>query len=421
MLRSKQAESAQSLKRGIADPTVDMFRVVLQQLGRDVENAVQDPKNPAHARPALWRLQTERWSLTRDIVERIRPGPYENSAYLLTLAEEAAAIEGYLRREAAPPLAGLSEFASRTLIGTTNEPLGHARSSLVGGRYVVVMVSGAMMDFLYQAAKAVVLSWNEETPPKGWRFAFSGSSNNSAGSSGKASSAQSALSADLLQDAIGTWLYDGYPRLLQSALPPTPYIAPLAVLTTFAERFVLAHEYSHVIFDHLRQSSAEIDDEVETEDSIDDKRAKRWRLEARADIVGARILAASAALYDGAPAITSLTGAAFAMKSYELWEQALQIAVLGDRHWLSGTDRHPPFEWRRELLERVYAEADQDHDEAPPDLASLFLATRTLDQLWERVAPRLQAQFRAGRRPHSTWASEERRLHLQSRLVGANS
>src|SRR5690554_360523 len=44
-------------------------------------------------------MERLRWARTRDIIQRVAPGPYEDATYLEMLARQAASVEIILRRE----------------------------------------------------------------------------------------------------------------------------------------------------------------------------------------------------------------------------------------------------------------------------------------------------------------------------------
>ena len=98
-----------------------------------------------------------RWALTRQIIERVNPGPFEDPVFLEMLARQAASVELALhpsdREGAISP-----QVLSRIIVGTIGQPRSEAYSAAIGNAALIAMSAG-MMEFKYQCAKAVVLAW----------------------------------------------------------------------------------------------------------------------------------------------------------------------------------------------------------------------------------------------------------------------
>lgn len=111
-----------------------------------------------------------RFQRTREIIDRVEPGPHEDGVYLEMLARLAASIEMHLASIALDEL--VPAALGRVLFGTTGEPRSHASTTLLGDVPVIVMSAG-MTSAYYQISKAVVLSWKLTTPAEGSAVAFS--------------------------------------------------------------------------------------------------------------------------------------------------------------------------------------------------------------------------------------------------------
>jgi hypothetical protein len=332
-------------------------------------------------------VETERrrWARTRDILERIQPGPHEDENYVAMLAHQAAAIE--LTIESWSGFADRNpDLCSRILVGTTVAPRSQGSARLVGDGVVIEMSAG-MIDLLYQSAKAIVLSWKRTDSNEADRpLSFSTSVDD----------VEEVLNAtpypmELLFDTLAAWLYEGRYRADHSHAPPPEYHPPLKLLINGAERFVLAHEYAHAIFDQLLAMPG------------DD--ATSWDRELRADTFATTVVARSSREFDCLPATIALQGAVVAMRAHDLLDAAVQMARIGRETGSSASDSHPSFEFRREVLEQAFVKMSDDADEAREQLPGLQKPSITLAQLWDRVAPLLQAQFRAGRGLHPIWSA----------------
>ena len=72
--------------------------------------------------------ERQRWSKTREILERTQPGPHEDANYIAMLAHQAAAIElGITERSAITERN--PDLLSRIIIGTTVEPRSHGSTT----------------------------------------------------------------------------------------------------------------------------------------------------------------------------------------------------------------------------------------------------------------------------------------------------
>jgi hypothetical protein len=328
-----------------------------------------------------------RWRRTEEIIRRVSPGRYEDPVFLEMLARQAASIEYVLK--------GLSrEDLSRILLGTTGEPRSEGYSAAVAGQ-AIIAISAGMMDFMYQTAKAVVLSWKRKTPPQGVLFSFSVRPEDTA-----EVLAHDPYPTDLFHDTLVTWLYEGRPRAPQSRLPDPGYHPPLALLINGAERFVVAHEYGHALVDQL--GIIPLPDQPALDPSAP---ATPWMRELRADAFAFVTVSESAHELDLLPTNMALEGAVVAMKAHQLFNRAVSIARTGAAGTDEGSASHPPFERRIAQLQQFYVAGHPDPTKAPKDLPGMLAPGQTMEQLWERVAPRLVAYYRAGRPLHPIWSA----------------
>ncbi|HEV3173100.1 MAG TPA: hypothetical protein VGZ32_22325 [Actinocrinis sp.] len=342
-----------------------------------------------------WRYDSarerERQSLTREIIERVNPGPYEDPRFMAMLARQAASVELAVRGGIGTQ--ATAEVLERIIVGTTGEPRSEAYSEPVAAG-VVVAVSGGMMEFLYQGAKAVALAWPPTNPAAGY----------AQGVSVLPERIEAALATDpypieLLRDTLTAWLYEGRPRAIHSRLPPVEVHAPITLLINGAERFILAHEYGHALIHHLHVLAPDA--------AVPGDCSEAWRREFAADAFAVQAVVASSRTLDRLPANMGLLGAMLAMKACEIFDEAFVIsATTGDQPKAPAVSlSHPPFTQRRALLETLYvARHDRNPTAARLDLPGMRAGSDTLDLLWARAAPEVAAA-KAGRVPHPIWSA----------------
>jgi hypothetical protein len=325
--------------------------------------------------------ERRRWARTREILERISPGPHEDPTYVAMLAHQAAAIELVLG-DWAGSNGPASELARRIIIGTTALPRSEGSSALVDGTAVIEMSAG-MIEVLYQSSKAIVLSWKPVESDEGpIRF-------DTAPEKIAEVLDHDPEPTDLLFDTLVAWLYDGRHRVRSPKMPPPRYHPPLKLLINGAERFVLAHEYGHALMDQL---------------ASDGKPLSSWDRELRADAFATLAVARSSAELDRLPPAVALQGAVVAMRAHDVLDGAVQIALHGQELGSVSSKTHPSFVDRLAVLEQLFLEWADDEQAAREQLPGLQVPARTLAELWRRVTPGLRAQYRAGRRLHEIWS-----------------
>lgn len=167
------------------------------------------------------------------------------------------------------------------------------------------------------------------------------------------------------------------------------------------ERFLVAHEYGHVVQDdhaqELRRRFLNDTDEV----------TYSWGQEAAADIFGARV-AVQAALDSGSDLSVAYTGVEITFGALELVERAVSVVkhgrvVIDD----AGSATHPPLRERRQMLRDFFpsmvtkAQADMAADAmtAAQDFADV------LDLLWSEMEPAFVSLFDRKFTAHPMWGT----------------
>jgi hypothetical protein len=391
-LRERQAEWARGLP---IEPSDNVLDDALLMAGNREAGSVRDGR---YIRAGAFKYEAAqeeaRWAMTREILRRVSPGPHEDPRYLEMLAREAASVEYILAgdRTASDRSGVPAEILSRILIGTTGAPWSEGYSASIAGMAIII-VSAGMMSLMYQTSKAVVLAWKQKTPPKNRTVAFSTSREDT----------EDVLKHDpypveLFHDTLVTWLYEGFPRASHSRAPAQPYQWPLTLLISGAERFVMAHEYGHALIDQLN---------VTTRDGQTlgfPPAPTSWDRELRADAVAIAAVVQSSRELDQLPSNMALQGAIVAMKVHQVLGQALAIATRGVAGPDVGSASHPPLERRIAQVQQTYLQHLADTERVRDSIRGMLVPSQTIEQLWERVAPRLTAYYRARRVLHPIWS-----------------
>lgn len=331
-----------------------------------------------------------RWSRTNAIIDRTQPGPHEDGTYLEFLARQAASVE--LTLEGLDPDGPIRDCLDRIVFGTTAEPTSQATTWWLEGASAVALSAG-MVYAMYQAAKAVVLSW-KPVPRKDGRgggVAFSALTEDT----------RAVLDADdapvrLLADTLLSWLYTGRARPADSQAPPPIYHPPLALLTAGAERFVIAHEYGHALIDQFAVPIPWIADASDLPEMA---------VELRADAFATIVVAESAGVWDSMAPNMLLQGAILAMKIHEIADRALDLALGGDGDPEWGSETHPPFDLRASQVIEVYRAFVSRVEDDRLDVRPLFVPAETADLLWERARSVVERTLAQGRPLHPMWSA----------------
>ena len=146
---------------------------------------------------------------------------------------------------------------------------------------------------------------------------------------------------------------------------------------------MLAHEYGHAVDQLAPRGDA----------------VTSWDREIRADLFGATVVAQSSRQLDLVSPTIALQGAVVAMRAHDVLDAAHQIARHGQETGSKDSPTHPSWRRRLSVLEYFFLKAGGEEEQLP----GLRVPAVTLGQLWDRVAPLLREQYRAGRRLHSIW------------------
>lgn len=328
-------------------------------------------------------MERLRWARTRDIIHRVAPGPYEDSTYLEMLARQAASVEIILSQaHTGQPSAKIESLCKRLILGTLPSLSPTASTSKVRN-YSTLFVSGGLIDFLYQLAKYVLLSWD-----------INRGDDRIIRTDGRPDTMDRVLAEkpEIIDQLIKTYLafiYEGRPRCKGGIAAPPEIHTPLQVLVNFNERFILAHEYAHTLFDAIGgEQSLTMTERDE---------------ESHADVMAFFLVNESGLVLDGMPPVVSSQGIFFVLAAMETLRRAVDLARHGEVRKDEGFASHPPVAQRHALMKNVYLQkiSDKDDDQS---IDGALTPTRSLLHLWQHLESPLIEQHRRGRPLHAMWA-----------------
>jgi hypothetical protein len=376
IIRRRQRNEAVDIPTG---SSVDARSVALARVA-DYERSAHEDGPYLRVGPFRYDrdIERRRWAWTREVIDRCDLGPLEDGNYFSLLARQAASVEMLLTNPEANP--SMSLAARRIVFGTTGKPSSHA-SAVPALDAVAILVSAGKIYFVYQSAKSVVQAFFPKEPPEGGLTSFSSRLEDVAKVLDRDRTA-----ADLLARLMYSWFYHGVARPPDSTAPPLLYQPALGLLIACAERFILAHEYSHALLDLMRVVGAE------------DPPLTGHAKELRADVWGMHLVLDSAAEFDGFAPNLSLQGVLLALKAEELLDRALEWAGL-----IRASTTHPSFERRRNVLLSAYNALPQV--QVDPKLSSepSVVPAEALEMIWSRVADDVKHWLASGRPLHPLW------------------
>ena len=360
----------------------DTLQGALQKAGeRESQSSIRG--DWIHSSGFKYPTHTERlrWARTREIITRSSPGADEDSSYLEIVARQAASVEMILRGEQGDQHnTRNAAICDHVLLGTfpTINPDAFARRHR---DFFFVLLSAGLIEFVYQAAKAAVLSW-KPVMPGGGAAAFKSEPEDV-----EAVLAENPLPVSLLGMTLQAYLFRGLPRAVGYSPPPRNYQLPLQILTNCNERFIVAHEYGHTLHDAL--------DVVHPGASVIEE-------EFAADIFAFHLVVASGRVLDLMPPNFSTQGAYFTLTALDIIRQALDLVRYGEIREDRGFAGHPPVAHRLERLRQCYLQTVSNRDDAL-SIRPALSAARTLQLLWSRLRKEGAEEKWPGCELHRIW------------------
>lgn len=412
LLRAKQKRAG--LEMGISRPVTNTSPVdlALQRL-RDIKQ-FQATDSPQIVRRGVFtfdrQLEEKRLRWAEGIIRRVDPGPFEDPTFLALLAYQAASVE-----MSAPMMvgdaSGEGDQWSAFILGTIPSFKVNAFATVHSGQaYTVVEVHAALIDFIYQSAKAIVAAQQ----PARATDSRSAVVTTTATESILSALRENPEPADHLYRTLEAYFFNGVTRAVRKEQVPLEHQPPIALLVNMAERFVVAHEYGHGRTSGIIPPNANV--------------KAKWVPELLADAYAVATTVLSGSMLDRLAPEFSLAGGVFSLTCLSLLGQAFHLLRDGQIPEDAGSDCYPPFALRTaQLLNVFYTFFDVEYDDSarqyklrliqdrrypkePSDNArrhiegGSYSSARTLLMLWTLVKEKLLKDHINKRPLHPLWS-----------------
>lgn len=411
VLRRRQEEDG--VKNGLKRrPDVPPVReLALDRLNQQTHfESTADPNTVSRGIFKFDRSQElKRVRLAEEIIGRVDPGPYEDPSYLAMLAFQAASIE-----MAFESLSGAEEAErwSQFLLGTVHSSEVNAFAlTFSHDRHVIVVMYSALVDFVYQAAKALTAAQN---PARSER------SDATVSTRPDVKSIERMLETnpepiERLYKTLEAYFYKGYPRAFANEVVPELHHPSLGVLIGLAERWALAHEYGHGFARDLHWS-------------LPPGANPDWAEEFFADQNATILSVVSTGLLDSMPPELSLASGIFVLGCLDVLRRAASIVREGTESPVTDDATHPPNKVRAQrVVQTFYHFFDAIYDgphlrdltfvrnrPTPPvvsdsvreQIKGAFDYANGLFAIWKPVAEMLKKDYANNRPLHHMWLSE---------------
>jgi hypothetical protein len=350
-------------------------------------------------------LEQRRIARGEEIIRRVDPGPFEDPSYFAMLAYEAASLELAGADIAAP---GSPDHFARFLFGTVHVPDVNAFTHRADADdYSIVLLNSGLIEFAYQAAKAVVEAIRPELAT-GKHPVVAKQDLDAVRRLGPTDPP-----VERLYRTLEAYFFGGYPRASYNETVPGVQHPMLAHHVQFTERWIMGHEYGHAMAPRNR---------LPPPAGANLHRAGEYF----ADNAATMLTVFSAGKLDAVPPEIPLSSAIFALSCLDVVARALHVARLGvePAEPVPGTT-HPSPRARaanvialfRQYFDVQYDDEQEQFDlrftprpEAPAEHGlSTERANRTyylasvLHALWRIASERVRSDHRAGRRLHRMW------------------
>lgn len=381
----RKRQQASRLRVGVANPinTSGVLELALQRADRRERNAVHREGFIVDG-PFRYPEHTERlrWARTRDIIKRVSPGQDEDPNYLEMIARQAASVEMILRHEHEAEANGpVSAICDHILLGTIPTFEASAYESRYGDFYYVLISSG-LIEFAYQLAKSVVLSWKPMPRTSGTRVSFSPNLEDV-----DEVLASYSYPLELFKQTLASYMFHGRPRVESNSPPPSHYHPPLSILVNSSERFVIAHEYGHALHEARDMVYPEMGPTNE---------------EFSSDFFAFYMLEKSGLVLDGWSQNFSLQGGFFVLGVMNVIKDALDLIGFGEPDINERFSGHPPPSDRIALWKQFYLDRVSNQDDSLSIRIALF-PCQTLNKLWARIRERCSEEWPGSQALHPIW------------------
>ncbi|UVT18566.1 MAG: hypothetical protein H8K03_12085 [Nitrospira sp.] len=309
-LRELQERAVNTVLQGSNRPLVtDAALVALDQIVRFTPTKDQ---NLVRRGVFKYRRESEisRIARAKSIICHVAPGPFEDPIYFAILAYQAASVEmayeGLYQKRPIPV-----DF-SKFLLGTLHFPLVNAfADKITKTPYTIVVIFSALIDFFYQAAKAVVEAVNPlmSTDPRSSVVV------NFDPEVIRTRLDSDSRSAERLYQTLRGYFVDGKARASAGEIIPQEHYPVLSLLVGMAERWTIAHEYGHGLAPSFERVPPTVNP-VRTEEYFADRHATIATV-------------FSAASLDSVPPEIPLGGAIFTLACLDILQKSRSILQTG--------------------------------------------------------------------------------------------
>lgn len=362
-------------------------------------------------------LEDKRIILAENLIRRADPGPYEDSNYLALLAFQAASLELVLS-----DLIGEKQAQERPLkfiLGTLHNPELNAFSQITPiGDFTIVAYYSGLIDFVYQAAKAVVEAMNPAWTEDGKVRVHSTTDLDKI----SAGLEKNRAPIDRMWKTLEAGFFRGYPRYYVGEEIKQEYLMPLSILVRMAERWVIAHEYGHAL---LKPRFADMNGSSEAGFGKVSPENPNWDEEFAADNSATILTIFSASKLDGLPPEFALSGGIFSLNCSNILQKSLSVLCTGEESIDEGCETHPPIKarmdnmvncfiqffdfeyvqggptWNLSYVRREEPRVDQPYSSKYLDL--FYFNANVLNRIWVHIKPILENQYQAQRPLHRMW------------------
>jgi hypothetical protein len=349
------------------------------------------------------KLEMQRLALAKALVQRSDPGPLEDPVYLAMLAYQAASLQLAFPKRLGDKQIDLGW--SRFLLGTVHSSeLNAMAQAFVAHNYTVVFVYSALVELIYQAAKAAVSATNPT-----W-----GADNRAHVIATKehvlSQLEKNSEPVERLYRTLEAYFFEGYPRAFSNEQVPLVQQLPLGPLIGLAERWMIGHEFGHGFARELDWQRVPNPDMAE---------------EYFADEQATILTALSTARVDSMSPEFGLAGGAFALASLEVFERALSVLQHGKVVQAPDDGVHPTNQARADhIVDTFERYFDADPEKGPAGLRFILrpdgwkptdsnisrsrreMVSRwpnVLYTIWDQVQPLLLRDFESKRPLHRIW------------------
>ena len=198
------------------------------------------------------------------------------------------------------------------------------------------------------------------------------------------------------------YVIGGSPRTAPHYLADGPYSSFASVMTQAMERFVMGHEYSHILLQHQPMSNGKIG-LIDIKDMY--YKIFSWPQEYTADYLGLQLMFHSMNRYGNTNIEINYGSVEAFFSGLEIMKRSIAILQRGndDWYWKNGNKEgplgtHPPFQNRRgftrNLMKTKYGE-----EYVKASVVIEFI----INQLWGNFKPILKSMHDKGIRPHPKW------------------